>query len=845
MGRKSIFLSSWLVALAPLVVVPAARAEDTERKLAAYEAEARQIGSDLPELNKLTGKASQKRLVDAEVAFALGEYNQASLMLFELANQPGAEQERATFFLGESLFLKGDKGAARTYYQQIVQRNNTGGKYYQPALIRLVEIAVHQKDSTDIDQVVAALNNTPATSEVPYVKGKLAFSQDKHDEAIGLFNQVPKGSEHEMAALYFTGVSYVAKKDVSRATEIFTDLTSRKPKTVNDRRISELSHLALGRLYYERDQPSKAIDSYLHVDRRSDLFADALYEVAWVYVKGKQYDKALRALELLHLSEPTSQKTPTVRILEGNLRIRKAQMLRQNLINGTIEKNPQDPSTEYDKAAAVFAETHDLYLPSYKALEHMVDSNSDPAQYLAQIAGRSPTAFQATAPLPEAAAQYLRDEPDVQRIVSVESDLGDVETNLKQTEAMITRLEAVLAVNDRNAVYPQLQTRRNRIGQIQDDLIKVRSNLHDQQTQLLNGGASSETAARKQLEQQYATMPNVEQAYAERITTANAEYDKRDEALTEVRSAIDSTQAVAQALRKYSMEAEPPLPEDQKTTINDTLDSAGKEAAEIEAEIASINAEITLGRDLAGVGDESLAQAREMRKQVRAAQDAEHKALSSAALSGSRDLQKSQRLNALAERAMRLAENLANTQSQIDTLVDRGMEQVKIALQTEKANAATYKAELAEHSAESRSIGGTVLGASFKGVKAKFYDIVIRTDVGTVDVNWAQKEDADDDLNRLRLSRQRELKQLKDEFKGILDSGQPKTPAAPAGSELPGADPNKPGGSPDKGQAGERVKPGGDTTTPPPPPVVKPDNDKPPATQPKTGPTPAPRGGAR
>jgi hypothetical protein len=287
------------------------------------------------------------------------------------------------------------------------------------------------------------------------------------------------------------------------------------------------------------------------------------------------------------------------------------------------------------------------------------------------------------------------------------------------------------------------------------------------------------------------------------------------------------------------MESNPPIADDQKKNIDETLTGAGKEAAEIEAEISSINAEITLGRDLAGVGDESMAQARELRNQVRAAEDAEHKALSAAALSGSRDVQKSQRLNVLAERAMRVAENLAGVQGQIDSLVDRGMEQVKIALATEKQNAAAYKAELVEHSAESRSIGGTVLGASFKGVKAKFYDIVIRTDVGTVDVNWAQKEDSDDDLNRLRLSRQRELKQLKDEFKGILDSGE-KPRETGGGSDLPGADPNNPSGSPDKGQAGDRVKPGGEKTAPAQP-VVKPDNDS--GTTPK--PAPAPRGGGR
>src|SRR4029077_18079344 len=131
-----------------------------------------------------------------------------------------------------------------------------------------------------------------------------------------------------------------------------------RPRTANDRRMIELSQLALGRLYYERDQASKSIASYLLCDRHSHRFPDALYEVAWVYVKSKQYDKALRALELLAQSDPQSTKTPTVRILEGNLRIRKAQMIRGAQILGTIDaKEQDDPATEYDRAVQVFTET--------------------------------------------------------------------------------------------------------------------------------------------------------------------------------------------------------------------------------------------------------------------------------------------------------------------------------------------------------------------------------------------------------------------------------------------------------------------------------------------------------
>src|SRR6185295_5924073 len=118
---------------------------------------------------------------------------------------------------------------------------------------------------------------------------------------------------------------------------------------------------------------------------------------------------------------------------------------------------------------------------------------------------------------------------------------------------------------------------------------------------------------------------------------------------------------------------------------------------------------------------------------------------------------------------------------QIDGAIDQGLQEVRGALVEARATLVAYQGELAGHEAEVRSIGGSVIGASLQAVKAKFYDIVIRTDVGNVDVAWSQKEDVDDDLKRLNLSRQRDLKPLKVEFKDIPDAStqNPSAPRAP------------------------------------------------------------------
>jgi len=834
MRRLARYLAS-VVASGTLCLAGTASA-DVDGKLNLYEQEARQISQTLPTLNADNAQPG-RRLADAQVTFALGDYDAAALMLFEMSGRPGPEQEAALYYLGESLFHKGDKGAARSYFSQVTAKNNTSARYYGLSLVRLVEIAIAQQDATDVDATLAALDRiTPRMAQAPYVRGKWLFSQGKYDDAIAQLNEVPKDSAFDAQAQYYVATSLVAKQDTARAIEVYTALSSRKPKTANDRRVVELAQLALGRLYYERDQPSKAIDSYLLIDRSSDLFTDALYEVAWVYVKGKQFDIALRALELLALSTPNSNRTATTRVLEGNLRIRKAQMNRQAQITNTVEANQTDPAVEYDKAAAVFAETHDAYYPSYVALSAMLESGGDAADYLAQLAERQNQTFQAVAPIPEAAAQYLREEPETQRAVANQVDLGTIQAHLTESENTIARLEAVLAANDKSVVYPAINSRRERIGEIQRDLIAIRNDLADQQAGLIqpSGDLAGLQATRKSLAQAWTSAPDGEAAHKSLVNGERAGYDALVETTAEIRTAIDGTQAMAVAARKYVTEKPVDgaalVSDEVKTSTKTELVATAGELAAIETELRELKAEITIGRDLSGHGDDALWAARKQRRDLKAAQDAEHRAIAGFA-SASRDPSRSKRLVSLGDRAMRISDELQQTELKIESIVDTALVQAKDTLAKERVNVDAYKKELAEYELESRAIGGTILASSFKNVKAKFYDVIVRTDVGAIDVVWSQKEDADDEFKRLNLSRSRELKLITDEFRDILEqtTATPQGTNTPQGSVEKTFDAPKTSGSPDKGTGTERVKPTEAEPKTAPAPTVRPDNETKPA----------------
>src|SRR5688500_16833858 len=206
----------------------AVAAPDAESKIASYESEAQALQSNLPASpNQMTTSTGQKRLVEAQVAYTTGDYEAASIALFDLIGKTsGQDKETATYYLGESLYQKGDYGAARTYFQSI-KTTAAGSKYYQQSLVRLVEIAILEKDTAAGDDALRALEQAgSANPGVQYARGKWVFAkaQDpttktydaaKLDEAIAAFGAVAKGSDYELQALYYQGTAYVAKQDLA------------------------------------------------------------------------------------------------------------------------------------------------------------------------------------------------------------------------------------------------------------------------------------------------------------------------------------------------------------------------------------------------------------------------------------------------------------------------------------------------------------------------------------------------------------------------------------------------------------------------------------------------------
>ena len=70
---------------------------------------------------------------------------------------------------------------------------------------------------------------------------------------------------------------------------------------------------------------------------------------------------------------------------------------------------------------------------------------------------------------------------------------------------------------------------------------------------------------------------------------------------------------------------------------------------------------------------------------------------------------------------------------------------------------------------ESQRVGGGLAQAMLAKVTDRFYDVVVQSDVGLVDVSWGLKDQKSQSLARLINQQKMELKSVEDDFHSLLE----------------------------------------------------------------------------
>ena len=70
---------------------------------------------------------------------------------------------------------------------------------------------------------------------------------------------------------------------------------------------------------------------------------------------------------------------------------------------------------------------------------------------------------------------------------------------------------------------------------------------------------------------------------------------------------------------------------------------------------------------------------------------------------------------------------------------------------------------------ESKTMGGGLAQAMFTKVADKFYDLVVSSDVGIIDVSWGLKDQKTQAVTRSTNQKSQELKALDEDFRKVME----------------------------------------------------------------------------
>jgi hypothetical protein len=109
--------------------------------------------------------------------------------------------------------------------------------------------------------------------------------------------------------------------------------------------------------------------------------------------------------------------------------------------------------------------------------------------------------------------------------------------------------------------------------------------------------------------------------------------------------------------------------------------------------------------------------------------------------------------------------------AQVAAVVQRRVAEMLLVVDEETANLARYRVALRSFEGETEEVVGAITYINFNRVHDRFYELVLRADLGKIDISWARREDHRLRIDALTRERARELQALDDEFRDVMDEG--------------------------------------------------------------------------
>lgn len=267
------------------------------------------------------------RMVDAEVHFNLKEWANCATLLAPALEEPAMREhpasERAHFLVAESLFQSKSYEVARVSFQRILDLNHS--TYRKQAMMRLLEIAIVQRNLYQVEaqyRVLRTAYGHTSDSGVHYLLARARYYRGEYDLSADDFQRVDRAHELYWRAQYHRAIAFTRVDKLAEALEAFETIEREladKDLPDADFDVLQLSRLGQGVIHYQRQAWDEAIRAYSSVERGSNAFEQALYQIAWTQIRDGQNEDAIANLEILALIAQNSRLVAEARLLSAEM----------------------------------------------------------------------------------------------------------------------------------------------------------------------------------------------------------------------------------------------------------------------------------------------------------------------------------------------------------------------------------------------------------------------------------------------------------------------------------------------------------------------------------------------
>ncbi len=720
----------------------------------------------LEEPQQKSRRSLMKRFLDGLVLYEMKDYDKASVIFLDLItnNEKSQPAQQARYYLADCFYRRREYRSAKLHYQKVVERGPSE-EHYQSSLQRLLDLSLRTGDHSRIHKLIERIEAIPKSrrdSSMEYVLGKYYYSRGLMDRALKVFGSIPISSEYGDQAQYFSGVIKIKSKDLKEAEKIFDEGLKRlegraskeKPLKGKDARLRDLYVMALARLEYHEDNPDGAIEYYKKISRRSEQFEHALYELAWAYLKAWEFYRAIKSLELLALANPDSEHVAESRILVGNLKIL---------------------AKQFGDARKLFKQTADEYRPIYHKVRLLHKENWSAEKFVRLLTDQVTDALDTNVRIPEKTITAMKRQPNIKRAIITLEDMEAVRKSIKQSERMIKRVEQKIGETGSIAAFPQLARARARASEVETQLAKLQAEISAKLKKSVRSAVNQQEQAelnrledeRRKLREIIDEMPSTSEDFEQRVRKIRKLYDAREKNLHKLTVAIQGLQAQLVAIKSYfsstagTQKLEPEV-------VQKKIRALTKEIEELQAEARAIRSRVADGRSSAGMDDETLAHERRVRSRYKRLLEEQKKIVSNAKArmdaGGRSDVA---RIEAVMSRADSVRDNLKKYNERIDKNLAHKLGRTLRVLAEEKKNVEEYRALLDSYRPEGEEVVGGVAQENLYGITQNLYDLLIKADVGILDVSWAIKNVQSTKWAQFTVEQSKKLQALERRFEEV------------------------------------------------------------------------------